>query len=187
MATSEEGYLHWEDLWEAHKDHLADDCAHRLRQRGIAEPTQEKIYGLALISIRDNLAARGKTLADFGLPEPNAQLAADLQREQIRIIEEQLESDLPRAQEEVDTATPKLNADQLPNTSCLCNYNEQKTRANIATRRNCIAARGIFRWTTLCSFFRATSAENVHVLLGNDSYGAKGLMRNVVYTEALNQ
>lgn len=37
------------------------------------------------------------------------------------------------------------------------------------------------------AFSQAAAPGNIHVLLGDDNYSAEGLMRNVVFTEALNQ
>ena len=83
-------------LWEDHKVNIADDCAHRLRQRGIDVPTEDQIYSLTLLHIKDELARMlGKTLLDYGLPEPDQGLAAELHIEPIRLIRDHLEIDLP--------------------------------------------------------------------------------------------
>ena len=55
-----------------HKVNLADDCAHQLRQRGIDYPIEDQIYSLVILHIQDELATTlGKTLLDYGLPEPD--------------------------------------------------------------------------------------------------------------------
>ena len=101
------------NLWEDHKVNLSDDCAHRLRQHGIDVPTEDQIYSLALLHIQDELARTlGKTLVDYGLPEPDQGLAAELHIEAIRLIRDQLETDLPALQEKLKAAIPTLNADQ---------------------------------------------------------------------------
>ena len=100
-------------LWEDHKVNLADDCAHRLRQRGIEVPTDDQIYSLALLHIQDELARTlGKTLLDYGLPELDQGLATELHIEAIRLIRDQLQTDLPALQEKLKSATPTLNIDQ---------------------------------------------------------------------------
>ena len=100
-------------LWEDHKVNLSDDCAHRLRQHGIDYPTEDQIYCLALLHIQDELATTlGKTLLDYGLPELDQGLAAKLHIEAIRLIRDQLETDLPALQEKLKAAIPTLNADQ---------------------------------------------------------------------------
>ena len=100
-------------LWEDHKVNLADDCAHWPRQRGIDYPTENQIYSLTLLHIQDELTTTlGKTLLDYGLPEPDQGLAAELHIEAIRLIKDQLETDLPALQEKLKAVIPTLNADQ---------------------------------------------------------------------------
>ena len=63
--------------------------------------------------IQDELATTlGKTLLDYGLPEPDHGLAAELHIEAIRLIGDQLETYLPALQEKLKAAIPTLNADQ---------------------------------------------------------------------------
>ena len=63
--------------------------------------------------IQDELARTlGKTLVDYRLPEPDQGLAAELHIEAIRLIRDQLETDLPALQEKLKAAIPTLNADQ---------------------------------------------------------------------------
>ena len=100
-------------LWEDHKVNLANDCAHRLRQRGIDYPSEDQIYSLELLHIQDELATTlGKTLLDYGLPEPDQGLVAELHIEAIKLIRDQLEIDLPTLQEKIKAVIPTLNADQ---------------------------------------------------------------------------
>ena len=99
-------------LWEDHKVNLSDDCADRLRQRGIDYPTEDQIFSLALLHIQDELATTlGKTLLDYGLPEPGQGPTAELHIEAIRLIMDQLETDLPALQEKLKVVIPTLNAD----------------------------------------------------------------------------
>ena len=83
-----------------------------MRQRGIDYPTEDQIYSLTLLHIQDELATTlGKTLLDYELLEPDEGLAAELHIEAIRLIRDQLETDLPALQGKLKAAIPTLNAD----------------------------------------------------------------------------
>ena len=59
------------ELWEKFKMSITDDCVHQLINRyGIVDPSEDQRLSLGLSLIQDIIQQSGKTLHDFGLPEP---------------------------------------------------------------------------------------------------------------------
>ena len=58
-------------LWERFKMSITDDCVHQLINRyGIVDPSEDQRLSLGLSLLQEIIQQSGKTLQDFGLPEP---------------------------------------------------------------------------------------------------------------------
>ena len=75
---------------------------HTVCNNKVEDPTNDQIYSLVLNLISDDLATTmGRTLVDFGHPEPIIALE-ELQVEGNRLIRDQLENDIPHVKEQLE-------------------------------------------------------------------------------------
>ncbi|KAE8257116.1 hypothetical protein A4X13_0g2570 [Tilletia indica] len=102
------------ELYEAHKESLADDCRYRLQRRGIPDPSYERCLSLSRALLRDIFASMN---ADFdieqsGVPPPDEAYSSDVARIPVAVLEE---VGYNRASQQVkaDQMVSRMTSDQL--------------------------------------------------------------------------
>jgi hypothetical protein len=108
-------------LWNNHRQHLSDDCAHQLREKyGIEQPTEDQVNSLALCLIRDILRTNNSTLEAHGLPLPQHEFQPVAAGEH-RLIQDELNYNADTLHQIVLHDVPRLNDEQRNAYNTLCN------------------------------------------------------------------
>ena len=107
-------------LWNNHREHLSDDCAHQLRENyGIEQPTGDQVNSLALCLIRDILRANNSTLEAHRLPLPQHEFQPAAAGEH-RLIQDELNYNADALRQIVLRDVPRLNDEQRHAYDTLC-------------------------------------------------------------------
>jgi hypothetical protein len=98
-------------LWSAHAHNLSDDCEWRLKQKHVANPTDEQVLSLALHDLNEILQQSGKSLQDFGLPLPASNIG-HLYSKISRVIADEMSYNQQHLEKKWRTCLDASNQDQ---------------------------------------------------------------------------